>query len=411
MRYPTKRRLLTSLLMAALCSAGSSIGPSVAPLSLVAAVASPARFSPSAALIRILTAPRLQATWFAPGFTINGAPSGAAQLQQGRVSTTAALGRYNGLGSQPAGTYLIHYARGVVQTQITLDGQGRVAALAFGTPKMNAERFDVGGYRLYLHCLGTGSPTVLVEAGLGSTSDVWYQVQPAIARLTRVCSYDRAGLGGSDAGPTPRTSATIVTELHTLLARAHVPGPYLLVGHSMAGYHLRLFAARYRASVAGMVLIDASHPDQIARQLAVLGPHRAAENPEVTALRAELADTGPDPYERFDMAASAAQVRATGSLGSLPLVVLTHGKPVEPPTLPAALTARLEQTWRSLQDDLAALSTDHIHAIATGSGHFIQLNQPSLVIGAIDAVVLAARHHAHLPACAAVLPKLGATCV
>ena len=168
----------------------------------------------------------------------------------------------------------------------------------------------LGATDFYLHCMGTGSPTVLLEAGLGSTSDVWYQVQPQLARSTRVCAYDRAGLGGSDPGPTPRTSATIVSELHTLLARAGIAGPYVLVGHSIAGYHLRLFAHRYPGTVVGMVLVDASHPDQIARQLAALGPYRAGENPAVTAARSEIADTRPDPYERFDIAASAAQVRA-----------------------------------------------------------------------------------------------------
>jgi pimeloyl-ACP methyl ester carboxylesterase len=303
--------------------------------------------SPRAVLERLMTAPHLQAAWFAPGFAINGAPATAAQLEQGRQTTAAALGPYHGLEAQPAGTFLLLYQRAVVQAQISVDRLGRVAALAFGSPKGNAERYDVGGYRLYLHCMGTGSPAVLLEAGLASTSDVWYQVQPQLARSARVCAYDRAGLGSSDPGPTPRTSATIVGELHALLARAGIAGPYVLVGHSIAGYHLRLFAHRYPGSVVGMVLVDASHPDQIGRQLAVLGSYRVGENPAVTAARAELADTRPDPYERFDIAASAAQVRATGSLGDLPLVVLTRGKPAESATLPGAVTGRLEQTWRS----------------------------------------------------------------
>jgi pimeloyl-ACP methyl ester carboxylesterase len=411
MQHPTKYLLLRALLAAGLFCGGASSPLAARAQRLSMPVVGTHAPSPRAALVRIMTAPHLQASWFAPTFTINGAPAGPAQLQQGRDSTAAALGRFAGLAAQPAGTFLLLYKTAVVQTQITLDGQGRVAALAFGPPKANAERFDVGGYRLYLHCMGTGSPTVLLEAGLGSTSDVWYQVQPQIARVTRVCAYDRAGLGGSDPGPTPRTSATIVAELHTLLARAHTPSPYVLVGHSIAGYHLRVFAHRYPHTVAGVVLVDASHPDQIARELAALGPGHAGEDAAVAAVRKDLADTRPDPNERFDITASAAQARATGSLAHLPLVVLTRGKPVEPPALPHAVTARLEQTWRSLQNDLASLSSDSVHAIATGSGHFIQLDQPALVITAIRQVVQAVRHHTALPACAATFPPLDATCV
>lgn len=236
-------------------------------------------------------------------------------------------------------------------------------------------------------------------------------MQPQIARSTRVCAYDRAGLGGSDPGPTPRTSATIVGELHTLLARAGIAGPYVLVGHSIAGYHIRLYAHRYPGTAVGMVLLDASHPDQIARQRAALGPYRTGESPAVTATRAEFADTLPDPYERFTIAASAAQVRTTGPLGALPLVVLTRGRPVEPATLPGAVSAGLERIWLSLQDDLARLSTGSIHVIATRSGHAIQIDQPDLVVAATRAVIAAALRHTALPACAAVFASLGGACL
>src|SRR5713226_519244 len=112
---------------------------------------------------------------------------------------------------------------------------------------------DVGGYRLHINCTGTGSPTVILDAGLGGTSLDWSKVQPAVAHFTRVCSYDRAGYGWSDTGPGPRTSQQIVKELHLLLMHAQISGPYILVGHSLGGLNMRLYAYRYPGEVAGMV--------------------------------------------------------------------------------------------------------------------------------------------------------------
>src|SRR5690606_33293767 len=116
---------------------------------------------------------------------------------------------------------------------------------------------DVGGYKLHLDCRGQGSPTVILDAGLGASSLDWALVQPELARTTQVCSYDRAGMGWSEAGPEPRSPARLADELHTLLQIAGAPGPYVLVGHSLAGKNLRLFAAAHPVDVAGMVLVDA----------------------------------------------------------------------------------------------------------------------------------------------------------
>lgn len=110
---------------------------------------------------------------------------------------------------------------------------------------------DIGGYRLHLACQGKGSPTVVMEAAIGETGLLWSLVQPAVAQTTRACVYDRAGLGWSDPSPSPRTAAVMVEELHTLLATAEVPGPYVLVGHSFGGLLVRLHAARYPQEVAG----------------------------------------------------------------------------------------------------------------------------------------------------------------
>jgi pimeloyl-ACP methyl ester carboxylesterase len=121
---------------------------------------------------------------------------------------------------------------------------------------------DVGGYRLHLYCTGEGSPTVILEAGGGNPWLSWYQVQPQVAQFTRVCSYDRAGLGWSDPSPKPRTTKVIADELHTLLHNAGITAPFVLVGHSLGGLDARMFASQYPSEAVGMVLVDSSHPDQ-----------------------------------------------------------------------------------------------------------------------------------------------------
>ena len=121
---------------------------------------------------------------------------------------------------------------------------------------------DIGGYRLHLYCVGQGSPTVILEAGGGNPWLSWYKVQPKVAAFTRVCAYDRAGLGWSDPSPRPRTAKVIAEELHTLLQNGGVTGPFVLVGHSLGGMDARMFANQYPSEVVGMVLVDSSHPDQ-----------------------------------------------------------------------------------------------------------------------------------------------------
>src|ERR1043165_9432869 len=116
---------------------------------------------------------------------------------------------------------------------------------------------DVGGYRLHIQCVGSGNPTVVLDAGLSGSSLDWSLVQPELGRTTRVCAYDRAGMGWSDPGPQPRTPRRIADELHTLLTNAGIAGPYVLVGHSLGGKNVRLFALSHPDQVAAMVLVDA----------------------------------------------------------------------------------------------------------------------------------------------------------
>src|SRR6266581_4367311 len=130
---------------------------------------------------------------------------------------------------------------------------------------------DVSGYRLHIHCTGSGGPgpAIILDAGNGGSSLDWSLVQPGVATFTRVCSYDRAGYGWSESGPTPRSSGRIVRELHTLLVNTGVPGPYVLVGHSFGGLNMRLYAYTYPQEVAGLVLVDSSHENNPTARVAI----------------------------------------------------------------------------------------------------------------------------------------------
>lgn len=247
-------------------------------------------------------------------------------------------------------------------------------------------KVDVGGYSLFLNCKGTGSPTVILDSGLDSDSNAWLTVMPRIQNVTRVCAYDRAGLGRSDAAPkTPRTSMDMVTDLHNLLNNAHLDGVYVLVGASIAGFNVRLYASEYPQEVAGMILVDASHPDQIARLLAALPPESPDEDNELQELRRAISEHI-ESIEGIDIEASAEQVRASGSLGNIPLTVLTAGAEAVTET-----ETRLDAVWLEMQKELAALSANSNHIVVPNANHCIQCDAPEVVANAILSVVNATR--------------------
>ena len=254
-----------------------------------------------------------------------------------------------------------------------------------------ARLIDVDGYRMHLHCTGAGGPTVVLESGAGAPSSVWAWVQPAVAQRTRVCSYDRAGLGWSDSGPQPRDAASIARELHQLLLRAGESGPFVLAGHSLGGQYSLMFAEHYDQDTAGLVLIDAQHPDTMFRLPAAQAIERQQQQqismlivlsrlgivrlfnmaPADARLPAEAQAAMNMTKNSTDIVlAMNAEVRAistnrnqlhaAGGLGSTPLTVLSateHGTPeLEPYTL-------------GLQRELAALSTNSHHDIVTGADH------------------------------------------
>jgi pimeloyl-ACP methyl ester carboxylesterase len=278
---------------------------------------------------------------------------------------------------------------------------------------------DVGGYRLHVHCVGEGSPTVVLDAGLGGFSLDWSLVQPELAATTRVCAYDRAGYGWSDPSPKPRTPSQIADELHTLLVNAGIQGPYVLVGHSAAGKHVRLFASRYPQVVVGMVLVDARHesvdtnrsPEAMAAEhtqqrrfqwtiwaaarIGLVRAFWAAAWPQVfpgtqnlsTETRAEIGVLqarsqqvktvlSEDALKTHDNA----QLSSATSLGDVPLMVLAAGQNVEHDPL-----------WLPAQQQMAGLSSNARLIVVDGSSHYIHWDQPTLVADAMRQVVEAAR--------------------
>ena len=279
---------------------------------------------------------------------------------------------------------------------------------------------DVGGYRLHLYCVGEGTPTVVMDAGLcGGVLD-WSTVQPEVSKFARVCTYDRAGMAWSDAGVRPRTSRQIVTELHALLGNAGVRQPYVLVGHSIAGIHVQLYASQYPDEVAGLVLIDSSHEDQLTRKgmttipsfypplikavspfgvvrlMDLVGTPSANIPPEVEAERAAIYSHTRSMYTYADeisaIAVSMEQLRAAPMrLGDKPLIVLTHG--MKDATLASSPEGadQAEQAWAELQAELTRRSSSGKQITAEKSGHYIQFDQPDLVIEAIRQVVEAIR--------------------
>jgi pimeloyl-ACP methyl ester carboxylesterase len=249
--------------------------------------------------------------------------------------------------------------------------------------------FDIGGRRLFLRCTGHGSPTVVFEGGL--TSD-WFALQNQLSGFTRVCSYDHPNgpRSRSDPAPTPRTARDVVADLHALLRVAHVPGPYVLAGHSNGGLFTLLYASTHPRQVAGLVLIDAVHPAYHKRTLAMFKPLLP---PEVWEALRQLAMAVPHRFEdpeRVDIWNSERQTRVAlrrSPLRPMPLVVLTRGRPADPG---APFVEQEERLWRQLQRELAQLVPGSSHLI-TQSGHDIQLEQPELVLDAIRDVLRAVR--------------------
>ena len=258
---------------------------------------------------------------------------------------------------------------------------------------MPGQLVDVGGYRLHLHCTGSGSPTVILEPGQGGVSSDFGWIAPAVARDSTVCVYDRPGRGWSDAADGPQDGDRIAADLHTLLDRAHVPGPYVLAGHSFGGLYVLRFAAKFPDQVAGMVLLDStapksgpappttSGPDSVLRRATVLfstvahfgvgrliaqssygtlPPHSRDEARANASTAPHLASF----IEEFVQANTAMQQASSlTSLNGKPLIVLTADEGIN------------DDQWQAKQDHLATLSTNSLHRHADATHESLLDNQ------------------------------------
>lgn len=243
----------------------------------------------------------------------------------------------------------------------------------------------VNGHRLYLECAGKGSPSVVVEGGLGESTLYFTPVQAAVAKLTRVCSYDRLGVGRSDRAAGARPVTASVDDLHKLLRTAGVKPPYVLASHSIGGLIDRYYTKVYPREVAGLVMAESAPDDWDVFQ-------------KMTTF------TG---GEALDIGTAAAALREGDDLGSRPVVVIQAGKFDQL----GRGNPEFAPYWQSAQKALAARSTDSIFVVAARSDHEVEYDQPALLSASVKLVVAAVRTKKPLPACAATtLPKLGGRC-
>ncbi len=289
---------------------------------------------------------------------------------------------------------------------------------------------DIGGRRINLHCTGAGGPTVILMSGIASWSPVWYKIQSVIAQKTRVCARDRAGYGFSDPAPRPQILSDVVDDLNAALKAGSIPGPYVLVGHSLGGIEARLYAQRWPEEVVGMVLVDTSpagegliNEDQpgfdevIGREnyaayklhcalLATQGPLEPSR-PEYKDCSLPLPSDTPAAFRKswpqfFTAYYAATQVSLMSSLythrydsvdhrrlGAIPLVVLSPENTWNTGGTPAGVrfNQSYSKVWIAMHEALAHLSSRGVHRFIKGSGHHIQLDQPQAVIDAVDEVL------------------------
>jgi pimeloyl-ACP methyl ester carboxylesterase len=281
-----------------------------------------------------------------------------------------------------------------------------------------------GGRTLHMLCEGRGSPTIILESGVGDGMTVWRKVQPALAQHHRACAYDRAGLGLSPAGPRPRDLNAVVDDLEMLVTRAHLRPPYLLVGHSFGTLTMRLYARRHLRQVAGLALVDPPKEREVDRaekiapgmkrslELEVERSRQCASAKDLTGdCEPGLPDDAPPKIaaalesvarlhfltQSLEMAGflgeDDAEIEKEGTnLGSIPLIVLTSEQFKNNHEMPPATRAAVEQLWMTMHDEIAAQSTRGTNRIVLRTGHYIQLERPDAVISAVEEAASAARH-------------------
>ena len=273
---------------------------------------------------------------------------------------------------------------------------------------------DVGGRRIQIDCRGTGSPTVVFEAGLDANgSTAWSTVHDSIAKTTRACAYSRAGIMWSDPASRPFDSDSAAVDLHAALVNSGERGPWVMVGHSLGGPYIVAFTARYPGEVAGLVMVDCAHPDQFARYQEATG-RSLQPSPSEAQLATRIAWTGVLRFMRLGMdgapeaflplsvqglAGETAAVRETltrergqTNLGDRPLIVLSAGRGASEEELKLMQItkeqgARVQEAHQVLSRDMASWSTRGRLELVPDASHYIQRDRPDVVIGAVREVM------------------------
>jgi len=277
--------------------------------------------------------------------------------------------------------WLLYPVLGVLGLAALGGGYGTVReALDKEVVPVSGRMMDVGGHRLYVNCIGSGRPTVVLEAGLWQTSTYWGPIATAVATETRVCMYDRAGRGQSEPAPGPQDGIAIAEDLHALLAGAQESGPYLLVGHSSGGVYVRIFASQYPGEVAGMVLLDAQPVEALTRlpnypsfyertrTVSALFPSLARLGVAPTALARSVRD------EFAELPTALGQGAALTSFGDRPLIVVTA-------------VADAQAGWLPLQNEMLNLSTNSVHRVLADATHSSLIDDESDAAAASQAIL------------------------
>ncbi|MBL8155547.1 MAG: alpha/beta hydrolase [Anaerolineae bacterium] len=296
---------------------------------------------------------------------------------------------------------------------VLLFGSGAMAEAQSSPDPLHT--IDIDGRQQFISCLGKGSPTIIIDAGMGEWSLHWLGIQSHLSQTTRTCVYDRAGYGYSDMSESPRTGEQIVAELHALLAAAEVEPPYLLVGHSLGGVHMRLYTHQYSDEVVGLVLIDSTPSDvSLPTEMQQLMAESYAQFPQLADLAAQGAikpEQMPVPaYLPTDLTAQYQQQVATegffttlygeynalpetmqavdeaADLGDLPLTVIAARLADEgyPPDLLPTMERYQAEDWLPAQERLTQLSSNSQIIIADHSHHHIQFDEPDVIIEGVN---------------------------
>jgi pimeloyl-ACP methyl ester carboxylesterase len=293
---------------------------------------------------------------------------------------------------------------------------------------VSGQLVDIGGRKIQIDCRGKGSPTVVLESGLDTLGSLsWATVHDAIAQTTRICAYSRAGILWSDPSPDAFDSKKVAQDLHTALTKAGETTPWVMVGHSLGGPYIMMFTSLYNSEVAGLVFVDASHPDQVAPLRKITGTSLEAQLSSFIPLAEILARIGvvrlvsmanthpnvPPFVNQVDQAylaqnigsflkevqSSSTAISAAGhfrQLGDRPLVVLTAAKKLSSDELQKMRMnqeqeMQMQALWKQLQADQTTWSTHSRHEIVPDASHYIQLDRPDAVIKAVREVVIDAR--------------------